>query len=456
MSDPRPTTTSPRAFAVTLRSVLAIAVPMTLAHATTPLVGLTDMAVIGQLGSAVLIGAVALGALLFDFLGTTFSFLRMGTTGLVAQAMGAGDAEAEALTLWRALLLALAGGLAVIALQVPLAALFVLAMGPSEAVAAATREYFSVRVWGMPLMLANYAILGWLLGLGRAATGLALQVLLGVVNISGSVLLVLGLGLGVTGVAAASVAAEAVTLAAGLAAVLAARLPRPVRAAILEPVALRRMLMVNGDILVRSVVLMVTFSFFTAVGARFGDVTLAANALLMNLFLLGAFCLDGLATAAEQLGGRAVGARHRPAFDRTVSLTLRAGLIVAGALAAVAFALGDPFVALMTTSEAVRETAAVYLPWAALTPLFGMVAFVMDGVFIGATWTATMRNMMLASTALFLVLWWAIGPLLGNHGLWLAFLAYLGARGVTLWAFVPRLSRRTFAAEPPEACRATA
>ena len=433
---------NPRAFTVTLKSVLAIAVPMTLAHITTPLIGITDTAVVGQLGSAALLGAVALGALLFDFIGTALNCLRMGTTGLVAQAMGAGDTEAEALTLWRALVIALIAGVLIIALQGPMAALFLVSMGASEAVNEATRDYFNVRVWGMPLMLANYAILGWLLGLGRAATGLALQILLSVVNIAGSIALVLWFELGVAGVAAASVLAEAVALLFGAAVVWRARLPRPQRARVLEPTGLKRMLSVNRDIFIRSVLLMAVVAVF----ASAGDLTLAANAVLLNLFLVSAYFLDGLATAAEQLGGRAVGARHRPAFDRTLSLALQAGVLVSAALAATAFALQTPFVALMTTSEDVRAVALTYLPWAALTPLAGMIAFVMDGVFIGATWTVTMRNMMIASSAIFVAVWWALSPYLGNHGLWLAFNVYLLARGLTLWAFVPRLATRTFPA----------
>jgi MATE family multidrug resistance protein len=437
-----------RPFAVTFRMVLAIAVPMTLAYLTTPLIGITDTAVVGQLGNAALIGAVALGAVLFDFLGTSFNFLRSGTTGLVAQAMGAGDRQAEALTLWRALVFALVCGLAVVALHQPLLALFLAAMGPSEAVAAATADYYAIRVWSTPLMLANYAILGWLLGLARARTGLLLQTILGVVNIAASVWFVLGLSLGVKGVAAASVLAEGVTLAAGavVVALVLRHRPRPRLPAVFERVAFVRMASVNGDILVRSMILIGSFAFFSGVSARMGDVTLAANAILLKIFLVGGYFLDGLATAAEQLGGRAVGARDRPAFDRTVRLTLVAGLMTAAALSLSVIVGSDLIVRLMTTSEAVRDETMRYFLWAALTPVAGSLAFIMDGLFIGATWSATMRNMMIVSAALFFVVWWALSPILGNHGLWLSLLVFLGARGFTLWASVPGLARRTFAA----------
>lgn len=443
--DTSATIANPRAFTVTLRSVFAIAVPMTLAHATTPLIGVTDTAVIGQLGSAALLGAVAIGAIMFDFIGTTFNFLRMGTTGLVAQAVGSGDKAAEALTLWRALGLAMVAGLSCILLQGAIASIFVATMGASEAVNDATRAYFSVRVWAMPLMLGNYAILGWLLGLGRARTGLALQIVLGATNIAASLLFVLVLPLGIEGVAGASVLAEGVAFALGLIVMARSGVVRPRLAAVLEARAFRRMLRVNGDILVRSVLLMVAFAFFTAAGAQMGDVVLAANGVLLNLFLLSAYMLDGLATAAEQLGGRAVGARYRPAFDRTVRLTLVAGLLMGAGLSALAIATASPFLALMTTAEEVRAAGAVFVVYAALTPVVGALAFIMDGLFIGATWTAVMRNMMLASTAVFIVLWLALAPTLGNHGLWLALLGYLLVRGLTLWAFVPKMSRETFA-----------
>lgn len=442
---------APRRAPVTLRMVLAIAVPMTIAHATTPLIGITDMAVIGQLGSAALIGGVALGALLFDFIGGSLNFLRMGTTGLVAQAMGAEDREGEATALWRSLVLAAALGVLIVLLQRPIFHLFLLAMNPSEAVGEATDAYWSVRVWASPFMLANYAILGWLLGLARARTGLALQILLSLVNIAGSLLLVLVFDLGVAGVAWASVAAEAVTFlaCAGLVAASLRAAPRPPLAAIFERAGFRRTMAVNRDVMIRSLLLMGSFSLFMAISARLGDVALAANAVLMNLFLLTAHVLDGLATAAEQIGGRAVGARDRDAFHRTLRLTVTAGLIIAAVIALMWLAGGPAAIAAMTTAPEVRDASQRFLVWAALSALTGVIAFVMDGLYIGATWTGTMRDMMLASSVVFIVAQWLLVPHLGNHGLWLAFNAWLLLRGLTLWAFIPRMARRQFPAAAP-------
>ncbi|MEM8664495.1 MAG: MATE family efflux transporter [Pseudomonadota bacterium] len=431
---------------VTLRSVFAIALPMTLAHATTPLIGITDMAVIGQLGSAALIGAVALGALLFSVIGGTLNFLRMGTTGLVAQALGAGNKAAEAAALWRALIVALLLGAIIVVLQEPVLWLFLLAMDPSAEVARGTAQYWSVRVWATPFMLGSYAILGWLLGLGRARTGLALQLLLSVINIIGSLVLVLVFELDVFGVAAASVAAEAAMFAAGTVIVARslAHTPRPSFAAILERAGVVRTLVVNRDIFIRSVLVLLGFSFFSAVGARYGDLILAANAVLMNLFLLSTHVLDGLATAAEQLGGRAVGARDRAAFRKTVKLTVVAGTVIGMALCLFWLLAGPPAIALITSAQDVQALAGRYLPWVAVSALTGVVAFVMDGLYIGATWTRTMRDMMLASTLVFIGAWWVFAPHFGNDALWFALNLWLLLRGVTLFAFLPRQVRATF------------
>ena len=439
---------SVRPFDVTHRMAIAIAVPMTIGGVTTPLVGITDMAVIGRLGDAALVGAVALGALLFDFLGTTFNFLRMGTTGLVAQALGAEDLAEQRAVLWRALLIAAVAGLAIVALQGPILWAFERAMGASEAVDAATAAYFEVRVLALPVMFATSVILGWLLGQALAGRALVLQFLLAGANIVLSVWFVLGLGWGIAGVAAASVAAEVIAFLAGIALVARVLGPaiRPRLSEVMAVAAFGRMIVVNRDIMIRSIVLMAAFTIFAAIGARGGDAILAANAILMNFILVAAFFLDGLAAAAEQLAGRAVGARWRPAFDRAVSLTVVWGFVVAAVLSAAFHLAGGLAIDLMTTADDVRAVAREFLPWAALCPLAGVLAYQMDGVYIGATWTRTMRDMMLLSFALFAVAAAVAAPILGNHGLWLALWVFLGARGITLLSQIPRRAAATFPA----------
>jgi MATE family multidrug resistance protein len=425
---------SSRPFEVTHRTVLSIAAPMTLAYLTTPLVGIVNLGVVGQLGDPAPVGGVSIGALVFDIVFVTFNFLRSGTTGLVAQSYGAGDRREIAATLARALALAVAVGIVLVAIQGPLITVAQSLIGGSAAVKAATAAYWNVRILSAPFALANYVILGWLIGLGRAGWGLALQVVLNGVNIVLSVTLVHGLGYGVAGVGWASFVAEVLTAAAGF--VLVVRLTDrsvwPAIAAIFDAAALRRMIAINRDIMIRTFALLFAFAFFTARSAASGDVILAANEILMNLIVLAAYFLDGLAAAAEQLAGRAVGARHRPAFERAVWLAVIWGYAV-GAAASLAFYLLGPFlVDAMTTNADVRATARHFLPLAALFPVVGTLAYQMDGVFIGATWSVDMRNMMLIALAAYLGSWWFLEGAFGIAGVWMALLVFLAVRGLTL------------------------
>jgi len=426
--------TASRPFDVTNRSVIAIAVPMTFAYLSTPLVGLVDTAVIGRLGDAALMGGIAVGAVIFDLIFTSFNFLRSGTTGLTAQALGAGDGVEQRAVFARALLIAILLGAVAIILRAPLLDLGIAAMSPSAEVADASARYIAIRIYATPFVLANYAILGWVLGLGRAGVGLMLQALINLLNIALDLLFVLGLGWGVEGVAVATLIAEATATVAGLAFVYASTRGAtwPDWQRIVDADRLKRMIAINGDIMVRSFALLTAFAFFTREGARSGDVILAANAILMNFFMIAGYFLDGFATAAEQLAGRAVGARYRPAFDKAVRLTLVWGAVLAIFLSTVFLLAGPAIIDAMTTNTAVRATARLYLFWAMLTPIMGVVAFQMDGVFIGSTWSNDMRNMMLISLAAYFLTWWIMTPLYGNHGLWLALLVFLALRGVTL------------------------
>jgi len=423
-----------RAFEVTHRGVLAIAVPMTLAYLSTPVVGVVNLGAVGQVGDPAMVGGVAIGALIFNFIFTTFNFLRSGTTGLVAQAVGAGERAEASAWLARALLLALVIGAVVVVLREPIADLGLRLIGGSAAVQAATRDYWHVRALATPFALANYVILGWLIGLGRAGLGLALQIALNGVNIVLSLVLVLHFGLGVDGVGWASFAAEASAALLGVLVILrltgGADWPR--LAHVLERAGFLRMIAVNRDIMIRSFALLFAFGFFTAQSARGGDVALAANEILLNFTMLAAFFLDGLAAAAEQFAGRAVGARYRPAFERSLRLVLGWGFAVALVVSVAVLVLGPWLIDTMTTSPEVRAAARLYLPYAALVPLAGTLAYQMDGVFIGATWSAEMRNMMLVSLVVYLAVWAALAPLLGIVGLWIALLVFVGVRGLTL------------------------
>ena len=419
---------------------------MTLAYMTTPLLGLVDTAVVGRLDDAALIGGLAVGSIIVDVIFTTFNFQRSGTTGLAAQAVGAEDEVEKQAILIRALILAVFAGVLMAALSPLILAAGLWAIAPGEAVTEATSIYFLIRILSAPFVLTNYAVLGWLIGLGHSGLALGLQVLLNGVNIVLSIWLGLVLEWGIEGVAWATVAAELLAMIAGLAlfAKLADLRFRPKRANITDLAAIARLVNLNGDIMIRSFVLLSAFAFFTSRGAQFGEVTLAANAVLLHLLMLSAYFLDGMATAAEQIAGRAIGANYREGFIRGVKLTMAWNTAIAAVLAAAFLAGGNLVVALITTLPEVRQQAADYLLLAALSPITAVLAFQMDGVYIGSTWSREMSKMMVASFAIYILAWWLLQPL-GNTGLWLALHVFFIARGVSLVMRIPANLQRSFA-----------
>jgi MATE family multidrug resistance protein len=335
------------------------------------------------------------------------------------------------------------GGL--IALQIPLSAVLLDAMGGSEGVTRAAKTYFSIRIWSAPLALANYVVLGWLIGQARAGLALSVQVAINLINMGATVLLVLVLDFGIAGAAIAAVIAEATGLLIGV--LIARRLSGGrlgvPRKALFDRAKLMRMLAVNRDIMIRTASLITAFLFFTAQGARAGDVTLAANAVLNNFLLVSAFFLDGLANAAEQLCGHAYGAQDRDSFAGAVRRVVIWGFAFAVVVSA-AFALfGPALIDLMTASEEVRRGARLYLPFVIVAPLLGVFAFTYDGVYIGATWARDMRNLMVLSLLIFLTVWLALRPF-GNAGLWGALLAHYAARGGLEALRYPALLRASF------------
>src|SRR5262245_1412370 len=374
-----------------------------LANLTTPLLGLVATAAIGRLGEAYLLGGVALAAVVFDGIYWLFGFLRMGTVALTAQALGAGDMPEQRAVLSRALLIAGIVGVALIVLQSPLAWATSELLGGSTAGRQAAELYFSFRIWSAPFTLGNLTLVGWLVGTARAGRALALQITINSINIALTMLLVLGLDLGITGAALAAVIAEAVGFAAGLVVAwrLLGRKFETGAAVVLQRDKLLRMLAVNRDIMIRTACVIGAFAFFAAQGARAGDLALAANAVLQNFVMIGSFFLDGMATAAEQLCGRAVGARDRPGFVRATKLALAWGLGFGLAGTAVFLAGGTALIDVMTTSAEVRWVAREFMAFAAAAPVLGALAYTLDGVFIGATWARDMRNLMLVAFAIY-------------------------------------------------------
>ena len=418
--------------------VLRIAVPIVLSNATIPILGAVDTAVIGQLGQAAPMGAVAMGAVILASFYWIFGFLRMGTTGLVAQARGAGDRAEVAAVLIRALIIGLGAGAVFVAAQnVLFWAAFALAPA-SPAVEGFARTYLAFRIWGAPATIALYAITGWLIATERTRSVLLVQVLMNGLNVALDLWFVLSLGWGVTGVAIATLIAEYSGLALGL------WLCRDAlgwaalrdRARIFDAARLARMLAVNGDIMVRSVVLQGAFTAFVFLGAGLGDVTLAANQVLMLFLQFTAYALDGFAFAAEALVGAAVGAGLRSGVRQAALLASQWGIGGAVALALGFWLAGPGIIDLMTTAPEIRLLARAYLPWLAVAPVIGIAAWMLDGIYIGATWTRPMRNAMLQAVGIYALAVALLVPLFGNHGLWAALMVLNIARAVTLgWRY---------------------
>jgi MATE family multidrug resistance protein len=424
--------------------VLRLALPIVLSNATVPLLGAVDTGVVGQMGEAAPIGAVGLGAVILTTLYGILGFLRMGTTGLAAQARGAGDdAEAAAVVL-RALLLGAVAGVALILAQGLLVrAAFALAPASAE-VEAYARAYLAIRIWGAPAAIMLHAVTGWLIAAERTRGVLALQLWMNGLNALLDLWFVLGLGWGVGGVAAATLIAEGSGLALGLWLCrdrLAAGL-RAGRARVLAAAPLRRMLAVNRDIMLRSLLLQAAFAGFLFLASGMGDVTLAANKILLQFLEVTAFALDGFAFAAEALVGGAVGAAARAEVRRAALMAAFWGAVGA-VLLALGFAVaGGAVIDLMSTSAEVRAEARAHLPWLVMGPLIGVASWTFDGIFTGATWTREMRNAMLVSVAVYAGALSLLVPAFGNHGLWAALMVLNGARAATMAALYPRLERR--------------
>jgi MATE family multidrug resistance protein len=438
--------TTPRAPSiVTTRQVFAIAGPAMVANLTTPLIGIVSTTAIGRLGDATLLGGVGIASVLFDCLFWLFAFLRMSTVAFTAQSVGAGETTELRAILVRGFIVAAVIGTGLIALQLPLAALLLGIMGGSEGVTRAAKTYFTVRIWSAPLVLANFVVLGWLIGQARAKLALTTQIAINLTNAAATVLLVLVFNAGIAGAAIAAVIAETIGLLLGIA--IAYRLTRGKldipQGMLFARAKLMRMLAVNRDIMIRTAALIAVWLFFAAQGARAGDLALAANAVLNNFLLLSAFFLDGLANAAEQLCGRAYGARDKAAFSGAVRLVVAWGFGFSLAVTTVFALFGPVLIDIMSANAEVRRIARDFLPFVLAAPLLGVFAFAYDGVYIGATWARDMRNLMLLSLVIFLAAWFSLRSF-GNAGLWGALLVHYAARGGLEALRYPALLRKSF------------
>ncbi len=416
--------------------------PIILANVTVPLLGAVDTAVVGHLPEPYYIGAVAIGAMLFNYIYHLFNCLRMGTTGPTAQARGAENyAEVRAM-IARALLLAGALGSVIVALQLPIISFAFWIIDASAQVEHYAREYFLIRVWSMPAVLGSYAIIGWFYGLRNVRTPLVIQVFVNLLNIVLALVFVFVFHWDVPGVAAASLISEYAGLLLGLYGVWRTLKTLPdggQRSRLLDPVQLKRMVAINGDIVLRTICVVSVLGFFMAKSAELGDVQLAANQVLHHFLIFTSFALDGVAHAAEAILGESVGRRDRAAFVHGMRVVfLWSGVV--GIINILIYVVAGPYIiALMTSIPEVRAAAASYLWWPTLMPLASVWAYTYDGVYLAATRTRIMRNTVIASFAIFLTLIYTLLPLIGNAGLWIAVGGFLIGRGVLLHLFFPRV-----------------
>ncbi|MEO1311903.1 MAG: MATE family efflux transporter, partial [Pseudomonadota bacterium] len=419
---------------ITFSRVVALALPAAAASAATPLLGLIDAVALGRSPDPLEVGAVGLAGAVFSALYWTFGFLRMSTSGLAAQATGEGSEGAVRAVLARSVLLGALIGLALLALR-PLIETIAFAglrieSEASEATFAAALEYFGIRLWAAPAALATYAATGWLTGRGHTGVVLAATLAMTSLNAGLDWWFVAVRNEGAAGVALGTAIAEAAGL--GFTALgclwVAARKGGAFhqwRGALrADPAAFAKLFATNRDVFIRTALLVFSFVFFTQRSSSWGDVTLAANQILLQLFLLTGLALDGPAIAAESLVGQAVGRGDRAAFDRTLKYAAWATALAALPFALAYLALGDLILSLMTTSEPIRAEAGAHLAWVALSPLAVALAFLLDGIFIGATRGKDLRDMMIASFAVYMALWFALAPAFGNHGHWAAFILY--------------------------------
>jgi MATE family multidrug resistance protein len=432
---------------ITHARIWAISWPIILSNATIPLLGAVDTAVVGQIGLAAPIGAVGLGAIILASVYWIFGFLRMGTTGLAALAHGAGDQAERAAILYRALLIGLGVGLVIVGLQLALFwGAFRLAPA-SETVEALARDYLTVRIWGAPATIALYAVNGWLIAVERTRALMLLQLWISGVNAALDLVFVLGFGWGVSGVAGATLIAEWTGLALGLWLCRDAfrGIWTEAMARLRNAEALRRMMGVNGGIMLRTVLLQGAFTSFLFLSAGEGDTALAANQVLMQFLSIMSYALDGFAFSAETLVGQAIGAKSKPAMNRATALSFQ-WAIAGSFLLGLVFGLGGGvLIDLMTTAPEVRQVARDYLPWVALAPLVGIASWIYDGIFIGATASRAMVQCMAISVAAYAAALALMLPVFGNHGLWAAMLIFFALRGVTAHWMWPGIKARVIA-----------
>ena len=419
------------------RQILQLAVPSIVSNITVPLLGMIDVAIVGHMGSPVYIGAVAVGSMIFNLVYWLFGFLRMGTSGMTAQAYGRRDLLEVARTLVRSALVALSIALLLIVFQVPLRWLMFWLIGPTADVIPFATTYFGIVIWGAPASLGLFSLMGWYIGMQNTRIPMFVSIMQNVVNIVASLLLVYGLGMKIEGVAFGTVIAQyaGLLVAVGLLAKYYWRVIRGRWNRMGGQWRVAAFYKTNRDIFLRTLCLVTVNLYFTAAGARSGAVVLSVNTVLLQLYLLFSYFMDGFAYAGEAMSGRFYGAQNRQAFDETLRHLFGWMAVVTVSYTLLYIAGGTQIVSLLTDELQVRALAREYIWWAWLIPAAGAVAFIWDGVFVGLTATRGMLVSTFVSMLTFFAVYWLTMGTLGNHGLWLAQVVYLAMRGIvqTFW-----------------------
>ncbi|NQT76434.1 MAG: MATE family efflux transporter [Bacteroidetes bacterium] len=426
------------------RSILRLSIPNIISNITVPLVGMADLAILGHLASSPeqYIGAIAIGGLIFNFIYAIFSFLRMGTTGFTAQAYGAGNKKETSLIFARSMMVAIAGGIILIMIQMPIDWFTFRILDSSSTVKALASEYFFIRIWAAPATLSLYALMGWFLGMQNAKIPMVLAILINLLNVGANYMFVYGFGMKSDGVAWGTVIAQYTGLAVGV--ILFLRYYGSVLKewnykAIIQMQAMKRFFMVNKDILIRTLLLILAFSIFTASSAKMSDNILAINTILLQFLLLFSYFLDGFAYAAESLAGKFYGAGKLKELRRFTKYIFVWGILISIPFSLAYLFAGKYILYILTDNAAVIGQAAPYLFWLALVPLVSFVAFIWDGIYTGCTATAAMRNtMIIASLLIYIPLNYLLIDPWGNHGLWLALMIFLLARSLIMTLYAPR------------------
>lgn len=424
------------------KQILRLAIPNVVSNVTVPLLGMADLAILGHLESEIYIGAIALGGMIFNFIYAIFSFLRMGTSGFTAQSYGEGNKQELMMMFARAMFFAFIGGLLIIVLQGPIDWVSFHLLEGSDEVEFLAREYFNIRIYAAPASLGIMALSGWYTGMQNAKYPMVIAIFINVINIAANLIFVYGLGMKSDGVAWGTVIAQYTGLFLGL--ILFVRKYRKYskfwkKTEFFNWKRLGRFFKVNLDIIIRTLCLIFTFAFFTAQSAKLDDTILAVNTVLLQYLFLFSYLTDGFAYAGEALVGKFIGAKKPKELKKAINLLFAWGLLISIPFSLTYFFAGDYMLFILTDNSDIISAASPYLFWMGLVPLITFAAFIWDGIYIGATSSAAMRNTLLISTLLiFLPSYYLLEPILGNHGLWLAIMLFMVSRGLLLTLFAKK------------------